>query len=215
METLCFADSDPARVAQLVEHHPRKMGVEGSNPSSGSSKRIVIGNKEETKRFFQEVKNQCDFKTWIPIYDLLNVKRGAFWFYYTGERTLPEKKFISLLQLFPIEKQLKYLKTIKIKPVNWGASLGGKITWKKHPEIFERGRVALRKKIRRVSPSFDLNQPLSEELCEFLGSFSGDGFTNKYGSHYQTGFAEIENEEDLEDNYPFSLSLIHFIITSL
>lgn len=35
---------------------------------------------------------------------------------------------------------------------------------------------------------FDINQPLTPDLCEFLGAISGDGFTNKYGRSHQTGF---------------------------
>ena len=35
---------------------------------------------------------------------------------------------------------------------------------------------------------FDLNMPLSVELCEFIGAFIGDGFTNKYGRHHLVEF---------------------------
>ncbi|QQR92482.1 MAG: hypothetical protein IPJ89_05030 [Candidatus Iainarchaeum archaeon] len=42
----------------------------------------------------------------------------------------------------------------------------------------------------QVKNSFDITQPLTEDLCEFLGAFSGDGFTNVYnGCKYFVGFS--------------------------
>jgi len=49
-------------------------------------------------------------------------------------------------------------------------------------------------KIQRI----DKEQPLSKELCEFIGAIIGDGFTNKYGTHYITQFT---GHRKLDYNY--------------
>ena len=43
--------------------------------------------------------------------------------------------------------------------------------------------------LHKLKYDFEFNMPLSEELCEFLGCFIGDGFTNKYNRTGQTQFA--------------------------
>ena len=42
----------------------------------------------------------------------------------------------------------------------------------------------------------DIYAPLSSELCEVIGLFIGDGFTNKYGSHYLIQFTGNVLEEE-------------------
>ncbi len=54
--------------------------------------------------------------------------------------------------------------------------------------------------------AFDFNQPLTTGLCEFLGAFAGDGFTNIYGRHHQTGFVG-DSRHDLE-YYTYTISPI-------
>ena len=44
--------------------------------------------------------------------------------------------------------------------------------------------------------TFDINTPLSTELCEIVGLFIGDGFTNRYGSHYLIQFTGNVLEEE-------------------
>ncbi|MAG77769.1 hypothetical protein CL616_00200 [archaeon] len=44
----------------------------------------------------------------------------------------------------------------------------------------------------------DLDLPLSEELCEFVGVIIGDGFTNNYGHHYIT---QITSHRRLDREY--------------
>lgn len=51
---------------------------------------------------------------------------------------------------------------------------------------------------------FDIwSVPLSGELCEFIGAFIGDGFTNAYGKHY---FFEITGNSELDREYLFYLA---------
>lgn len=95
------------------------------------------------------------------------------------------------------------------KPKNWGQVLGGKRTYQLHKEIFDKGRlkaIRLAKERAGTDKPSDTSIPLSEELCEFLGAFIGDGFTNKYGRHYQT---QIIGDPILDFHY------YHFVLKPL
>jgi hypothetical protein len=152
--------------------------------------RIFFGTKGDTISFFNDVKTFGNFSSFKELYPLLKIRHGDFYLFKNGKRSLRESQFNTLFHFLPSKLQEKYTKKIEFRKSNWGQVAGGKTTAKNHPEIFEKGRLTPKNYPNRIiSPSFDLNQPLSEELCEFLGAFSGDGFTNKYGRHYQIGFA--------------------------
>jgi len=76
--------------------------------------------------------------------------------------------------------------------------LGGKITASKHPEILERGRNIVLSKLRGKFRNYSLDIPLSKELCEFIGAFIGDGYTNKYNKRY---LVELTGDKNLDIDY--------------
>lgn len=71
-----------------------------------------------------------------------------------------------------------------------GRRKGGFTTYQRYPHIFEKGRMVGLKKIKETRKNRDVktNPALTEELCEFVGSFIGDGFTSRYNGHYLTQF---------------------------
>jgi len=156
------------------------------------SERVCFSDKATTTQFFNLVKQQGDFSTWKQMYQTLEMNRSDFDSMRNAARTIPETKFEELMTRLLPHQQKKYGKIAIRKPKNWGQRLAGKITYAKHKEIFENGRLlALAKNKNRVNEArvkFNVDQPLSEDLCEFLGAFAGDGFTNQYGRHYFTQF---------------------------
>ncbi len=173
----------------MVEYHTRNVGVEGSIPSPGlhMENRIFVGTKEDTSRFFREIKLAGGFATWNKLWEFIGISKGHFWNYYSQQLSIPENRFNQLLNILSVDRQRYFNSIIIAKNPNWGKVLGGKSTYEKHPEIFNLGRTAPKNYPNRVV--FDVKQPLTTELCEFLGAFAGDGFTNKYRNQYQIGFA--------------------------
>jgi hypothetical protein len=152
--------------------------------------RVFFRAIQNATSFFNDIKFYGKFKSFSELYPILKIRHGEFYLLKNGSRSLRESQFNDLVNILPIQLQEKYSKEIELRKSNWGQIIGGEATWKNHPNIFENGRLIPKNYPNRVfSPSFDFNQPLSKELCEFLGAFSGDGFTNRYGRHHQIGFA--------------------------
>lgn len=62
--------------------------------------------------------------------------------------------------------------------------------------------------------NFDDKQPLSKELCEFIGAFIGDGCIGKCGSYYFvqfTGHSELDKEYHLNTVIPIAKKLFNLI----
>jgi len=115
---------------------------------------------------------------------------------YRREKLLiPEDRFKSLLGLINESKRNEFIHKIGRKDNNWGQIIGGKRAYKLNKKAFEEGR---RKGSHIVKYEFDINMPLSEELCEFLGVIIGDGCTNKYQNMYQT---QIAGDKMLDKEY--------------
>ncbi|MBI4043573.1 MAG: LAGLIDADG family homing endonuclease [Candidatus Diapherotrites archaeon] len=160
--------------------------------------RVFIGGIDETKLFFEQAKRYGDFKTWKALWTFLEVGRGSFWNMYIGKTSIPKNIFLKLCKFLPKEHQKRYNHVAVVKDGNWGRKKGGRTTYSKHPEIFELGRKMPRKSNNMLGQRrFNFDQPLSSDLCEFLGAFAGDGFTNKYGRHFHTGFSG-DNRYDMD-----------------
>lgn len=162
--------------------------------------RIFVGTQKDTTEFFNDVKRFGKFDTWANLQSFLKISRSHLGDIRTQKLSLSEKTYAKLISFLPKEKVEHYQSLRIIKPANWGLTLAGKTTYQRHPKIFEKGRKAGLQKMLLLSksPAFDSNQPLTKELCEFLGAFAGDGFTNKYGCHYIVGFT---GDSRLDYNY--------------
>lgn len=153
-------------------------------------KRIYFKECEVRKQFFREVRTAYNAKSWKELAKMLQLHRTFFQKYQYGQSTMPENLFNRLVSKLENEKQEYFIKNISKKDVNWGCVKGGKITFAKYPEEFARRRKKGLRKIIKMSKQqapkydFNINQSLSEKLCEFIGAFIGDGCINKYGRHY-------------------------------
>ncbi len=161
--------------------------------------RIFVGTKSDTSRLFQDVIGEGKLGTQKNLVSSLHISRGNFWRYYTQDRLMPKKMFEFLLQFLSKTKQEEYRSISSQKPGNWGAQKGAMVTHKKYPNHIVKARsIANFNNRKRAETRFDLNQPLTTELAEFLGAFSGDGYTNNKKSHYTIGFA---GDSRLDLNY--------------
>ena len=167
--------------------------------------RVEFADFEIRKEFFQELKKNCEIKSWDELDKKFNVPRSIFQNYRYGILTIPKKLFETFLEYFSEEQKNYFSLSTSKKPSNWGAVLGGKTTIRKHPEIFKKGRKIGLKKILSnpklgggLKYDFDLNMPLSRELCEFIGALIGDGFTSKYKKNYWT---ELTGDSNLDYDY--------------
>ncbi|MBN2421052.1 hypothetical protein JXB27_02120 [Candidatus Woesearchaeota archaeon] len=115
----------------------------------------------------------------------------------SGETTIPYELFLELTSSLPEQERSIFSDKFELKNPNWGAIKGGQTTYKKHKNIFERGR-----KIgsSRIKPKyrFDFNTELTPDLCELIGAIIGDGFTNKYGNNY---LVQITGHKKLDKDY--------------
>ena len=163
-------------------------------------KRVYFYNKENIDQFFKEVKINSKL-SWHKIGEALNTNRSMIDNYRKGKLLLPGNRFLKLLDLLGnIERTKHFQSLVKYKDDNWGQVIGGINAYKVNKESFNKGRRKgriFRKKFG-VKYNFDINMPLSEELCEFLGVIIGDGFTNKYGQMYQT---QIAGDKILDKEY--------------
>ncbi|MCK4669957.1 MAG: hypothetical protein KAT43_02045 [Nanoarchaeota archaeon] len=150
-------------------------------------KRVIFQNKSDRISFFKEALKASGFRFWKELRNFTNIPKSRFEFYKNGMYTLPYYRYQKLNNILSTEKQNYFNKTIQLIDENWGRKKGGITTYKNHKEIFMIGRK-LSWKNRISKYHFDVNLELNENLCEFLGAFIGDGFTNKYGSSYVIQF---------------------------
>lgn len=168
--------------------------------------RIGFVSDDSRKNFFLEVRNVSGVKSWDALAKLFNICRSQFQSYQYGKTLLPEKLFNKTLGLLSEEKQDYFLNQTVAKPANWGMIKGGINNYKKNSEkIIAQLRKGFQRKVESGWPSkpVDLNMPLSEELCEFIGAVIGDGYIDGYldktgRSHYHIG---IIGDSELDREY--------------
>ncbi len=161
--------------------------------------RIYFKNSDDCFKFFKESRIGANINSWKDLANKLNTTRCVLDNYRHRKLCLPENRFLSLLDLIKENRRNYFLKIIERRNNNWGQIKGGKITYLKHKNLFEIGRkIAIKFRRERVKYNFDINMLLSQELCEFIGVIIGDGFTNKYGGHYQT---QITGDSRFDEDY--------------
>lgn len=82
-----------------------------------------------------------------------------------------------------------------------GRRKGGLATYKKHPEIFAKGRVLGVRRFKDLHPApllFDVMMPITPQLAELTGAFIGDGFTNRARYSYLT---QVAGHKTLDRKY--------------
>lgn len=157
--------------------------------------RICFSDKSYLKEFFNNIKQNSRL-SWNGIASYIGTTRSMLYNYHIGKLMLPENRFQKLLELISQDKKEYFSKLTIKKNKNWGQIIGGRKAYIINKKSFDEGR----KKARRnsVKYNFDINLPLSEDICEFIGVVIGDGFTNKYGHIYQT---QITGDQILDLEY--------------
>ena len=144
------------------------------------SQRVIFNNPKIRKQFFSELK--IKFESWKNLRLHFNLYRSRLDSFMCGSRSIPYDQFLQFIKFINKKNKRYYLKKITLKPKNWGRIEGGKTTYKKYPHFFEEGRKKAQKNIKLKI--INLNLGLNPRICEVIGTFIGDGFTNKYGSRY-------------------------------
>lgn len=151
--------------------------------------RIKFNGSENLGKFFEEVKCNMFYKTWKDIAIFLNTTRAMLGNYRNGKVLLSENRFEKLLSLLPEERNEFFFNQVVKLPSNWGQVVGGLNAYKKNKIFFEHRSNKQIFSNKKLKYDFDINMPLSKELCEFVGVIIGDGCTNKYGRAYQTNIS--------------------------
>jgi len=145
--------------------------------------RILLKNKDRVL-FFDKLGSFSN--SYLAKY--LETSRGMILRYKNGDLLMSEKRFRRLLELIPEESEY-LIKKAGYKDENWGRIKGGTSTYSKRKDIFEKGRRIGLERILAKNKCVDLDIELTEDICEFIGAFIGDGFTNRYGHVSMTQIA--------------------------
>ncbi len=142
--------------------------------------RIYFENSDDRMEFFGSLREANEVNSWKELAKKFGLKRTIFQRYQYGELTISSKMFNIFLSTLSEEKQMHYFDKISTKKNNWGAIKGGKARYIKDPTHFEKVRKKGLEKLKAmgfgVSRDINSNQELSEDLCEFIGAFMGDGY---------------------------------------
>ena len=155
--------------------------------------RVIFKDSTIRDKFFLELKQK--FGSWKNLGKHFKIYKSRLEEFRNGSRTIPQDKFLVFCNILSKNNQEYYLSRIILKDSNWGSIKGGKITYEKHREIFEIGRIIALKNNTYI---VDKNIKITSELCEFIGAFIGDGFTNRYGTHH---IIQITGDSKLDQEY--------------
>ncbi len=166
--------------------------------------RFFFQNENDRKEFFSALRNAVGVSSWKEVASHFGMTRTSFQYYQYGKVTISSKRFGIFLAIFPRDKQEYFLLKASKKPANWGQVLGGKILYQKYPQEFEKRKQNGLKKLfelrkQEFVTNFNLEIPLTENLCEFIGAFIGDG--NLYLSKKGRFNVNIVGHSKLDYNY--------------
>ncbi|MBU0628807.1 MAG: hypothetical protein KKC75_06460 [Nanoarchaeota archaeon] len=157
-----------------------------------TSRRVFFKNDNIRNEFFNKLKIQ--FGNWTKLRKQFNIYKSKLERIKNGIYSIKYSLFLNFLEYFNETDQKFFQQQIILKDRGWGRSKGGISTYKRHKYIFEKGR-----KIGSMQSRyhFSINTPLTPQLCELIGAFIGDGFTNRYGNIYViqfTGNSKLDKE---------------------
>lgn len=157
------------------------------------SKRVFFTNDNIRNEFFGKLKTK--FGNWTNLRKHFNIYKSKLDILRNGKVSIKYSTFLEFLEHFNEEDKIYFQQEITLKDKSWGRSKGGISTYQRHKHLFEKGRKIGAMQTRY---HFSMSTPLTLGLCEFIGAFIGDGFTNKYGSNY---VIQITGDADLDRNY--------------
>ncbi len=160
--------------------------------------RIFFINTKDCAEFFEEARRNLEVKSWKKLGESIGTNKSMIDNYRKGRLCIPEDKFNTLLNQLTENRKQYFLRLIEKRNSNWGQIIGGKKAYNINKRAFDIGR---KNRLNQVKYNFDIHIDLSEELCEFIGAFIGDGFTNKYRYLYQT---QITGDNVLDSDYYYN-----------
>ncbi|MEK6856259.1 MAG: LAGLIDADG family homing endonuclease [Nanoarchaeota archaeon] len=161
--------------------------------------RIFFYDAKSRERLFKKVKMSSSFISWRALAINLKTTRSMLDNYRKGKILLSEDRFNIIISMLGKADQKSIIESIQKRPSNWGQIIGGNIAYKRNKHLFDLGREKAKKLFfDKVKYDFNINMPLSKDLCEFLGVIIGDGCTNKYKNIYQT---HISGDKNLDYEY--------------
>ena len=102
--------------------------------------RIYFSNNKDLNLFFKDIKEDSKL-SWKKIAESMNTTKSMLENYRKRRLSMPEDRFIKLLQMISNEDGKNYfLALIKRKDKNWGQIIGGKKAYKMNKKAFEKGR---------------------------------------------------------------------------
>jgi len=152
-------------------------------------------DKQSLKDFFLLI-NKTSGLMWNEIINNENIARSLLDLYKKGTK-INEENFNKLISYIPKNQKKRFLeKTIIVDSKEW-LKKGGHSAYKKNKDKFRIGRkkgiFKIKEKARisnnKIKEEVD-DLEITEEICEFVGAFIGDGFFNCYNNKlYQIEFA--------------------------
>ena len=158
--------------------------------------RIIINDDSVRKEFFQLVKLSLN-ENWVEVGKKYNILRQTFDRYRSGKTSIPEELFEKLIEFLQNKDRKRVELHLKKIPNNIGQVIGGRKAYRKNFKEFEKGRIKGLLAIKKYQNS-GLGKKqikfseikLTENLCEVIGAFIGDGFFNSYNNRtYQIEFS--------------------------
>ena len=160
--------------------------MENKNPSKKiHPSRVFFKSDGDRINFFNTLK--VKFGTWKNFSKIFGIYKSKLERYRYGEHSMPKDFFDEILLEIDSEKRKNIENSVFFKDHGLGRKKAGRITYSRHKRIFEIGRK-IASANAKPKYHFDINMPLSPELCELIGAFIGDGFTNRYGGNYIVQF---------------------------
>ena len=147
--------------------------------------RIGFKSDENRKEFFEAVKASIGAKNWKETYSFFGYGKSQFQNYQYGGLLLPRSLFENMLSKLEKSDEVYFQDCTISRPGNWGAIKGGKALYQKNPEEFKKRRLNGLKKLAELrfggsnARQINSEQLLSKKLCEFVGTYIGDGYMDK------------------------------------
>jgi hypothetical protein len=181
-------------------HSDNKMEDKTLIPQEESPMRVIIEDNTIRADFFSAL--LAHFGTWANIRKKFGICKSRLEKFRDGTISIPYPLYQIFIGYLNKGSKKKIKRSIVLKEHGWGRRKGGITTYYRHHHIFEEGRIK-GGSVRRYH--FDLNTLLTPELCELIGAFIGDGFTNRY---QRSCIIQFTGNRKLDKNYFNRLRLI-------
>ncbi len=168
------------------------------------TKFFIFHDENLKKEFFEKIRI-CSKFSWKNLSKGLGISRHTLERYRSEGSKIRKDIFYKLLKYILDNDKNQFINAIKEVDSHEWLSDGGKRAYKINFKLFKEGRQkgieaikkSKKKKFRRIK-KITLSFELSENLCEVIGAFIGDGFFNCYNNKlYQIEFAG-DSRKDLE-----------------